>query len=264
MTPPFRFADIRGARLAWNQTGRGPAAVWAHGMSSCSYGPESSGQFDWRAVSSTHRLIRYDARGHGRSSGGRTADEYTWPELAADLLALLDIAAPGERVHAIGASMGTATILCAALAAPERFDRLVLTTAPTIWDSRRALTPLRVSDADAIERRGLAAYLRAAPNVPASPALVETERYVGRVAVRSSIYPWVLRGSAITDLPPADEFGALTQPTLILAWTGDPAHPVSSGELLAEALPNAELRVASTPDALRSWSDAVAGFLVTT
>lgn len=160
--------------------------------------------------------------------------------------------------------MGTATILCAALVAPERFDRLVLTTPPTIWDSRRALTPLRVSDADAIERRGLAAYTRAAPNVPASPALAETKRYVGRVAVRSSIYPWVLRGSAITDLPPADEFGALTQPSLILAWTGDPAHPVSSGELLAEALPNAELRVASTPGALRSWSDVVADFLATT
>ncbi|MEE3853366.1 alpha/beta hydrolase [Gordonia sp. LSe1-13] len=264
MTPPFRFADIRGARLAWNQTGRGPAAVWAHGMSSRAYGEESSGQFDWRAVSSRHRLIRYDARGHGRSSGGQTAEEYTWPELAGDLLALLDVAAPGERVHAIGASMGTATIVCAALAHPERFNRLVLTTPPTIWDTRRALTPLRVADADEIERGGLAAYMRAAPDVPASPALADTKRYVGPVSARASIYPWVLRGSAITDLPSADELGALTQPTLILAWTGDPAHPVSSGERLAAALPNAELRVASTPSALRSWSDEVADFLATT
>lgn len=261
MTPPLRYADLRGARLAWNQTGRGPAAVWAHGMSSNSYGQESSGQFDWRAVSSAHRLIRYDARGHGRSSGGRTAVEYTWPELAQDMLALLDVTAPGERVHAIGASMGTATILCAALAAPDGFDRLVLTTPPTIWQTRRAMAALRESDAAEIERDGLAAYLRAAPDVPASPALAEAKRHVGPIAVPSSIYPWVLRGSAITDLPPADELGMLDRPAMILSWTDDPAHPVSSGELLADALPNAELRVAATPAELRSWPATVADFL---
>lgn len=261
MPPHFRFADIRGTRLAWDETGRGPAAIWAHGMSSSAYDQESSGQFDWRAVSSGHRLIRYDARGHGRSSGGRTAIEYTWPELAQDLLALLDVTAPGERVRAVGASMGTATILCAALAAPHRFTRLVLATPPTIWQTRRAMASLRESDAEEIERHGLAAYMRATPDVPASPALADAARHVAPVAVRSSIYPWVLRGSAITDLPPAEELGHLAQPAIILSWTGDPAHPVSSGELLAEALPNAELRVASTPAELWSWPDAVADFL---
>ncbi|AZG46442.1 alpha/beta fold hydrolase [Gordonia insulae] len=261
MTPAFRFADIRGARIAWNQTGRGPAVIWAHGMSSSSYAEESAGQFDWRPVSSAHRLIRYDARGHGRSSGGRTPDEYTWPELGRDLLALLDVVAPGEPVAAIGSSMGTATILYAARAQPDRFDRLVLTTPPTIWDTRAAMATQRIADAVEIERDGLAAYMRAAPNTPASPALAEAARHVSPVDVPSAIYPWVLRGSAISDLPPPEELAALDLPTLILSWTADEAHPVSSGERLAATLPTARLEVAATPEGLRRWPGMVAGFL---
>lgn len=261
MTPAFRFADIRGARIAWNQTGRGPAVVWAHGMSSSSYRQESSGQFDWRAVSSAHRLIRYDARGHGRSSGGRSEQEFTWPELGRDLTALLDVAAPGECVGAIGSSMGTASILYAALGQPDRFTRLVLTTPPTIWETRRAQIPIRIASADLIERHGLAALERLSVDAPASPALADAKRFVSPVAVRSSIYPWVLRGSAISDLPPPEKLAVLDLPVLILSWTGDDTHPVSSGRLLADALPDARLEVATTPAELRRWPRKVVEFL---
>ncbi|MFW0783008.1 alpha/beta fold hydrolase [Gordonia sp. CPCC 206044] len=261
MTPAFRLAEVRGARLAWNQTGRGGAVIWAHGMSSSAYGQESAGQFDWRPVSAGHRLIRYDARGHGRSTGGKTAEEYTWPELGRDLLALLDVVAPDEPVAAIGASMGTATILYAAAAQPDRFTRLVLTQAPTIWGTRRAQVPIRQASADLVERDGLAALERLTTDAPASPALAQARRFVSPIAVRSVIYPWVLRGSAITDLPAAEEVSRLDRPALVLSWTGDDGHPVSSGQLLADALPDARLVVASTPDQLHAWPGLVAEFL---
>ncbi|NDZ95315.1 alpha/beta hydrolase [Streptomyces sp. SID6673] len=261
MTPPFRVDDVRGARIAWNQTGRGPAAIWAHGLGSSAYRQESSGEFDWRAVSSTRRLIRYDARGHGRSTGGTAAHEYTWPELGSDLLGLLDVAAPGEPVDAIGASMGAATIVYAALAEPDRFRRLVLVTPPTIWGTRRAMATERLESADLIDRHGLAAFERVGVDEPVSPALAEARRFVAPIAVRASVFPWVLRGAAESDLPAPSVLASLEIPTLVLSWTGDHAHPVSSGELLADTLPTARLAVADTPHQLRSWPRVVAAFL---
>ena len=70
MTPAFQYAQVRGARLAYTSTGVGSPVLWAHGMTSAAYTQERAGQFDWRPVSGRHRLLRYDARGHGRSTGG--------------------------------------------------------------------------------------------------------------------------------------------------------------------------------------------------
>lgn len=261
MTPAYRYAEVRGARLAWNQTGSGSTVIWAHGMSSSAYGQESAGQFDWRAVSSDHRLIRYDARGHGRSSGGITPEEYTWPALGKDLLGLLDVVAPDDQVAAIGSSMGTASILYAALAQPDRFSRLVLTTAPTIWETRRAQIPIRISSAELVEREGLAALERLSVDEPASPALAEAARFITPISVRAGRYAAVLRGSAVSDLPGPEQLAELPMPTLLLSWTGDGTHPVTSGEQLAGALPDARLSVAATPAELHSWPAMVADFL---
>ncbi|MGB5756031.1 MAG: hypothetical protein WBM50_03880, partial [Acidimicrobiales bacterium] len=53
----------------------------------------------------------------------------------------------------------------------------------------------------------------------------------------------------------------ITAPTLILAWTGDPAHPVSSAEQLADLMPGAELSLASTMAELQTWSGRLVDFL---
>lgn len=262
MTPPFQHADIRGARIAWNVTGRGPTVIWCHGMSASAYLQESVGQFDWKPLSASgFRLVRFDARGHGHSGGGETAEEYTWPELAHDLLGLLDMVAPGEKVHAIGSSMGTASIIHAALAAPDRFDRLVLTTPPTFWTTRQEQIPLRLEGANFLEQHGLKAFERLSVDVPASPALVDARRYVTPVQSRSAIFPWVLRGSAVSDLPPAEVLATLANPTLILSWTGDAVHPVGSGETLNGLFPNSTLDVAATPAELHTWPQKALDFL---
>ena len=60
-----------------------------------------------RGLSGT-RLLRYDARGHGGSTGRTVPRDYTWPRLAEDLLALLEDRFPGEAVHGAGPSMGCA------------------------------------------------------------------------------------------------------------------------------------------------------------
>jgi pimeloyl-ACP methyl ester carboxylesterase len=74
------------------------------------------------------RLVRYDQRGHGRSSWGRYADdvgELSIDQLGADLGELLDQLAPSGPVVLGGHSMGGMTIMCLAAARPELFgDRI--------------------------------------------------------------------------------------------------------------------------------------------
>jgi pimeloyl-ACP methyl ester carboxylesterase len=74
------------------------------------------------------RLIRYDQRGHGRSTWGRYARdvaELSIDQLGADLGELLDQLAPEGPVVLGGHSMGGMTIMCLSAARPELFgDRV--------------------------------------------------------------------------------------------------------------------------------------------
>ncbi|MEA2190305.1 MAG: hypothetical protein QOI73_426, partial [Solirubrobacteraceae bacterium] len=90
---------------------------------------------------SGHRVIAYDARGHGSSSPAPAPGDYGYELLSADLLALLD-ALGLERAVLAGASMGAHTILRLALDAPERVAGLVVITP--------AYDP--VGSADAVQR----------------------------------------------------------------------------------------------------------------
>jgi len=62
-----------------------------------------------------------------------------------------------------------------------------------------------------------------------------------------------LRGAADSDLPEPDALREIRAPALILAWRGDPTHPVSTAKRLAKLLPHAELHVARSLDDLRAW-----------
>jgi pimeloyl-ACP methyl ester carboxylesterase len=94
------------------------------------------------------RLIRYDQRGHGRSTWGRYADdvaELSIDQLGDDLGDVLDQLAPTGPVVLGGHSMGGMTIMCLAAARPELFgDRvrgvaLVSTSAGDLAPAGRTL-----------------------------------------------------------------------------------------------------------------------------
>ena len=153
-----------GAALACDQPVPGAAVtVVAHGMSSSRAAMAGDGVFDWRPVATDARcLVAYDARGHGRSTGGHDPDEYTWPRLADDLVAVIDTVSPDRPVDVIGMSMGTAGALYAALRAPERIRRLVLAIPPTAWETRAAQVAGYRDGADLVVAAGVEAFLAAA------------------------------------------------------------------------------------------------------
>ena len=89
-----------------------------------------------------YRILRYDMRGHGKSSN--PPGPYTADQLGGDLLSLLDRLALG-RVHLCGLSLGGLVAMWIGIHAPERIDRMILANTaasfgpPERWDERIAM-----------------------------------------------------------------------------------------------------------------------------
>ena len=80
-----------------------------------------------------YRLIAYSQLGQFDSDGPDTEGseaEYTIAKFGADVLEVLDIAAPGERVHLLGHSFGGLTTRNAVLRDPQRFRSYVILDSP--------------------------------------------------------------------------------------------------------------------------------------
>ncbi|MGW7369599.1 alpha/beta fold hydrolase [Streptomyces sp. NPDC054841] len=247
----------RGADLFYEDAGEGALAVYAHGGFVSRATEDRMALFGWEPVlDAGQRLVRYDARGHGRSTGAAVDTDYTYVSLADDLLALLDHLDADQPVNAIGASMGCATVLHAAVRAPERFGRLVLLIPPTAWTTRKAHARNNLEAADTIEREGVDVWL-AAKRRQHRPAVVsDVPEFPPTPAER--ILPSVLRGLALSDLPSATAVTELREPALILAWVDDPGHPLSTAERLAGLLPDAGLHVSRTRSDIRTWGHRIA------
>lgn len=250
--------DLSRCRLSYDVTGSGPPVVQLHGLLS-DQDANTAGGLDLASGLTGHRTVRYDARGHGRSTAEPVAGDWAWPRLAEDLLQLLDAVAPGEPVHGIGPSMGAATLLHAALARPERFRSLTLCVPSTAWASRRGQAEAYRAGADLVERHGLDAYARAGRSAPRPPAVADRATHPPRVD--PGLLPAVLRGAAATDLPPVHELARIDLPTLVLAWSDDPTHPLSTAEALRAALPGEDLHVAGAPAELAEWPRRCADFV---
>lgn len=253
---PVGVFQLPGAALAYDVVGEaGPMAVQLHGLTSSRRRDAELGLDVARALSGC-RVLRYDARAHGDSGGDENPDAYRWDALAGDLLALLDEVAPGERVHGIGPSMGTGTLLHAAVRDPARFASLTLLVPPTAGPTRRAQADVYRRNAELVEREGVEALVAQAGAGPVPPALADAPHTLPAVAER--LLPAVLRGAASTDLPPADELRHVAAPTLVLAWVGDPAHPLSTADALHDRIPDARLRIARAPHDVLGWPALVA------
>jgi 3-oxoadipate enol-lactonase len=138
--------EVPGAELCYEVEGDGVPVVLVHGHAL------DARMWDDQvpALTDVARVVRYDARGFGRSS----RDSGTSYSHADDLWRLLDHLGIGEAVL-VGLSMGGRTVLEATLAAPERVLALVLLDAlvdGVPWDpeSERGLRairdPLRAGD----------------------------------------------------------------------------------------------------------------------
>ena len=256
---------VRGVDLAVRAAGAGLPLVWGHGLLGSMGQEDAAGLMPEAELAGAFRVIRYDARGHGRSEATLDPDDYRWPELARDLLALADEFGL-ERAALGGVSMGCATALHAAVSSPARVLALVLVGPPTAWETRPRQARIYRFSARLVERFGVTPFrclgslasLRARDPVFAAMqrSFVDHLARADRRAVSAA-----LRGAAASDLPAPEDLRRLAAPALILAWRGDSTHPVSTAQRLAELLPDAELHVARSGEEIRDWPGRVRHFL---
>ncbi len=197
---------------------------------------------------SGHRVIAYDARGHGSSSPA-PFDAYGYDDLGLDLEAVLDGFGIRSAVLA-GASMGAHTLLWLALHRPERVAGLVVITPayePESFDDRRRLARWDAL-ADGLRRGGIDGFLSAygQPQVPARWRDTVVEVIRQRLALHE--HPEAV-ADALQAVPRSrpflglDELSAIAVPTLVVADDdeADPEHPRVVGEAYAEAIRGARL-----------------------
>ncbi|WP_345471780.1 alpha/beta hydrolase [Glutamicibacter ectropisis] len=243
--------SVQGAELAVELSDEGGhPVVQLHGLTSSRARDRVLNMDLGRGLSGT-RLLRYDARGHGESTGRKVVEDYEWKNLADDLLALLHEYFPNEKVYGVGPSMGCATLLYAAIKEPERFCGLTLLLPPTAWESRKAKAQAYLDQAQMLETQGWEAFIQADVDQPVPPATIGNPITVPDNSPQ--LLPTILRGAAASDLPQLAQLARVTVPTHILAWTEDPSHPVTTAQALLYALPQARLDVASTREEVNVW-----------
>lgn len=218
------------------------------------------------------RLIRYDQRGHGRSTWGRYADdvgELTIDQLGEDLGTLLDELAPSGPVVLGGHSMGGMTIMCLAAARPELFgDRvrgvaLVSTSAGDLAPAGETLAErlqLRLAPGMVTVAIGGARALERVrqllpPTHPRHQKLVRellygadaTDEMVlagAEIMHASTVRAFAAFYPALGEHDKRQELTALRDvPVEILVGDSDKLTPKRHSHQLAEALPDAELRI---------------------
>ncbi|HEY1178222.1 MAG TPA: alpha/beta hydrolase [Phytomonospora sp.] len=257
-----RLLTRDGASIAYEVTGDGPLVGYAHGVFLSRAAVRRLELLDLDALGEGRRLLTYDQRGHGRSTGRSVAADYRFENFTADLLGVLDAIDPGGPVDFTGSSLGCAVALHAAVAAPERFRRLVLMIPPVAWET--GPNPARrwyTDAADRIEHDGAAAWREAWAAADPLPIFADYPKFDMTPEIGDDLLAPILRGIGESDLPAPEAVAAITQPALILTWDTDPLHPVATAERLHDLLPDSRLYVARSAGDVQTWSRRIGEFL---
>ncbi|MFA9444081.1 3-oxoadipate enol-lactonase [Egicoccus sp. AB-alg6-2] len=186
--------------------------------------------------SPSHRLLRYDQRGHGTSSV--PDGPYTVARLGRDALTVLDHHGV-ERADVCGISLGGLVALWLAAHVPERVRRVVLAdTAAKVgtedaWRARAAT--VREQGMDAVVDLVLGRFFSPTFRAGRAPALARVEQGLRRAAPEG--YAASCEALATADL--LAEAAAVRAPCLVVVGTADEATPPADAQALHAALPHA-------------------------
>src|SRR5947209_18231347 len=222
-----------GVTLGVSDTGEGRPVVLAHGLTATRrYVVMGSSALERGG----HRVIAYDARGHGTSSPAESPEAYGYDALGADLEAVLDHAGV-ERAVLAGVSMGAHTLIWLALNRPHRVAGLVVITPAFAGgddDPQRLVRWDALSDG--LRQGGIDGFLAAygEPQVP--ERWRETVIKVIRQRLSLHEHPDAV-ADALRAVPRSHPFTALSDleeiavPTVVVASAdeADPGHPQAVG-----------------------------------
>jgi pimeloyl-ACP methyl ester carboxylesterase len=229
-----QFVEVRGARLRVRVVGDGPAVLLVHGwaIDLDMWAPQ------FAALAGRYRLIAFDRRGFGYSSGTAGIDHDL--EDIEHLLEMLDI----DCIAIVGMSQGARVALRWAVYSPRATACLVLDAPPPdLLDMNRPQGEIALATyRELVRNEGIEAFrkhwlehplMRLYTSEPRAHALVR--EMVGR-------YPGQdLVGEASAQLPGSCTLPQLDLPILIINGEHDTSARIDAGAELAHALPHAEL-----------------------
>jgi len=219
-----RYFDAGGVRIRYVDMGSGPAVVLVHGFT-------GDIERSWintgvlANLSTDHRVLAFDLRGHGHS--GKPHDPRAYDEIGLDVIRLLDHTGV-KRAHVVGYSLGGIIIAKLLTTHPERFTSALI---------------------------GGAAYRRS------RSARADRENEAAAREVEAGIYRALIVSTAATDEPPPGEEAILARSREIAGSNDVHAHAalmrarrallVSDAEIAAVRVPTLALVGGADPALLR-------------
>ena len=232
-----------GVTLSGEEAGEGTPVVLLHGLTATRrYVVMGSKALERDG----HRVVAYDARGHGGSTPAPDPGAYGYEELSADLLAVLDELRI-ERAVLAGSSMGGQTATRFALDHPGRVAALVVIT-PAFepggfrdldhWDGL----------SDGLREGGVDGFIEAMGELQVPAQYEQTIQTVLRQRLSAHEHPDAV-ADALKIVPRAQAFGSwedlaeITAPTVVVGSRDDIdfEHPLEIAERYARFIPGARL-----------------------
>jgi 3-oxoadipate enol-lactonase len=218
---------------------RGPAVVLHH--------PLATNLTIWdeltAALEPRYRVVRMDARGHGKTEA--PAGAYTFAQLSADVIGLMDHLEI-EKARFLGLSMGGMVGQHLGLTYPNRFHSLCLCSttsavpedAKPLWDQR--IRAIAESGTTSTIVDGQLPRWVTPPVFTTRPDLVARLRRMIETTPAQGYAGWC---HAIRDLNVTSRLKEIRLPTHIVVGAEDPATPPSASEVIHQEIAGSTLAI---------------------
>ena len=226
--------DREGGTIFWRADGPADAPAL---LFSNSLGADLDLWLPQLEVVGDRRVIRYDTRGHGRSTG---TSSWTIDLLGQDAVAVLD-AAGVERADLVGISLGGLTGMWLGVHAPKRVGKLVLANTgakigtPETWNQR--ISAVQTEGLAAIADSVLARWFT--PGFAASHP--DTVARIRHTLVNTPPHGYIACCEALREADLRNQIAAIQSPVLVITGKHDLSTPPALGEFVKTRIEGARL-----------------------
>jgi 3-oxoadipate enol-lactonase len=232
-------ATINGIRMTYEIAGsdQAPVVVLHH--------PLATNLSIWdeitAALTPKYRVVRFDARGHGKTEATKGA--YSFETLTADTVGLMDHLKI-DRAHFLGLSMGGMVGQYLGLLYPQRVNSLTLVaTSSRVPPEGRGMWDERIKVA---HEKGMASQVEGAMQRWVSAAGRNRPALVARLSKMIEATPvdgYAGWGGAIRMLDITDRLKAIKAPTRVIVGAEDPATPPAAADAIHKQIADSDLIV---------------------
>ena len=234
------YAERDGVKVYYESYGSGTPIVFLH--------PFSTNRNIWNyqtiPFAREYRCITVDHRGHGLSD--KPSAGYGIPQMAADVVAILDREGI-DRAVLVGNSIGGMIAMQTCLDAPERVIGMLVLSSGTAF---AASQPPEAGEAFVADFEGTFAALVegcvSARTKRERPEVLEFADAVFRVPenfTKDTFFANAGDPEGVFNWNISDRLGEISTPALVIAGSEDQATPVEMNQILADGMPNAQLKV---------------------